>query len=239
MERDKRGRFVKKALNGTQLLPTLQLRNGKKYKLRQGVSTSSTEPWLALAMQDPDKYEMYLESYYEPLQEVASDVQTENSATTSLNVTTPQKESTFDINKVVPPNGYYSLDIPSLNLPETDLLGTNNKEQVLKNQALFGVRNQFKTPKIKYTVQNGKYIDEYGKELNPATLDFNVYERDFKIGSDYSTYSGDTDVDSNTDKTNVKSSGMTLTDVLSDKSWHSHVPGQSYCHYTRTMHRFY
>ncbi len=218
MERDKRGRFVKKALNGTQLLPTLQLRNGKKYKLRQGVSTTSTEPWLALAMQDPDKYEMYLESYYEPLQEVANDVQTENSTTTSLNVTTPQKESTFNVNTIVPPNGYYKLDVPSLNLPETDLLGTNNKEQVLKNQALFGVRNQFKTPKIKYTVQNGKYVDEYGKELNPATLDFNVYERDFNIGSDYGTSSGDIDVDSNTDKTNVKSSGMTLTDVLSDKS---------------------
>ena len=211
MERDKRGRFVKKAQTGTQLLPTLKLRNGKKYQLRQGVSTTSTEPWIALAMQDPDKYEMYLESYYEPLYEVPGDVQTENPTTTSLNVTTPQKESTFNVNTIVPPNGYYKLDVPSLNLPETDLLGTNNKEQALKNQALFVVRNQFKTPKIKYTVQNGKYIDEYGKELNPATLDFNVYERDFSIGSDYGTSSGDVDAGTNTDKTNVKSVGMTFT----------------------------
>lgn len=209
MERDKRGRFVKKAQTGTQLLPTLKLKNGKQYQLRPGVSTTSAEPWIALAMQDPDKYEMYLESYYEPLYEVPSDVQTENSTITSLNVTTPRKESTFNVNKIVPPNGYYKLDVPSLNLPEIDLLGTNKRQQVLKNQALFGVRNQFTTPKIKYTVQNGKYIDEYGKELNPATLDFNVYERDFSIGSDYGTSSSNVD----TKKTNVKSAGMTLTNV--------------------------
>lgn len=74
MERDKRGRFVKKAQTGTQLLPILQLRNGKQYKLRQGVSMENAEPWLAMAMQDPDKYEMQLGQYYEPQQEIDNSV---------------------------------------------------------------------------------------------------------------------------------------------------------------------
>lgn len=74
MERDKRGRFVKKAQTGTQLLPILQLRNGKQYKLRQGVSMENAEPWLAMAMQDPDKYEMQLEQYYEPQQKIDNSV---------------------------------------------------------------------------------------------------------------------------------------------------------------------
>ena len=245
MERDKRGRFVKKAQTGTQLLPTLQLRNGNKYQLRQGISTTSTEPWLALAMQDPDKYELYLESYYEPVQEVPSNTQTGKSRVVgfdpkittgtlgtstgtqsgqsqvpvgggiglgrsigsmnlgmlglglpkvedvklpntvasvdpeSLKVTIPQKESNFDISKITPPANYYDVkQIPSLNLPEIDLLRGINREQTLKNQTLLGSNGKFTTPKIKYTIQDGKFIDQYGKELNPATMDFNMYESD-------------------------------------------------------------
>ena len=292
MERDKRGRFVKKAQTGTQLLPTLLLRNGKQYKLRQGISMENAEPWLAMAMQDPDKYEMQLGQYFQPQQEIdnsgirsrgpgfnfnniTGSLNTNSSSANSINTTqtgaggmsgarvfdlkpgvAPHNRSilnqrvsdagTFVPNSTVPNlaqktlvpplggmdqdrvNGTSTSNIPPIKSPyeyrvskitDLDLLtnGLNARANHLNSlvaQNAFGLTGQFSTPKIKYTVQNGKYIDQYGNELNPTNLDFNLYEQDFSIGAQQeqvNTASNET-----TKGSEVESAGMDVEDADSN-----------------------
>lgn len=68
MQRDKRGRFVRKAEGGLKLPQQLYLRNGKQYKLKPNVQINENQDsWLNLAVQDPDTYEQYLGTFYEPI----------------------------------------------------------------------------------------------------------------------------------------------------------------------------
>lgn len=68
MQRDKRGRFIKKAEGGLKLPQQLYLRNGKQYKLKPNIQVNETQnSWLNLAVQDPDTYEQQLGAFYEPV----------------------------------------------------------------------------------------------------------------------------------------------------------------------------
>lgn len=217
MERDKRGRFVKKAQIGTQLLPTLQLKNGNQYKLRQGVSMENAEPWLAMAMQNPDEYEMQLGQYYEPQQKIDNSVIRSGVPGFNFNNTTGSlNTNNFSTNSIKSPYEYRIPKIPDLDLHTNGLNARANYINSLIAQKTFGLTDQFSTPKIKYTVQNGKYIDQYGHELNPANLDFNLYEQDFNIGAQQeqvNTTSNETIKDSK-----IKSAGMTIKDENSNNN---------------------
>ena len=66
MQRDKKGRFVKKATKGTQLTTNTITVNGKTYRLKDGVQMDlHRNPQLAQAMQDPDANEQYFNTYFD------------------------------------------------------------------------------------------------------------------------------------------------------------------------------
>lgn len=162
MQRDKKGRFVKKATGGTQLLKdTLTLRNGKTYKLKQGMQANlQTDSWLPLAMQNPDAYEQYLSQYYDP-------VDTSSPGNTGEGVSTSTTSNVTNS----------SINIPGFN---TSLLTTPIKLDYTLNapvdqQGQFKLLQQNKTyglgpeQKIKITQKDGKYYDERGVEV-PISL---------------------------------------------------------------------
>lgn len=162
MQRDKKGRFVKKAEGGTQLLKdVLTLRNGKTYKLKQGIQANlQQDSQLTLAMQNPDAYEEYLSQYYYPIDTSSPD-------NTGGEVSTTSNSNTMNS----------SINIPGFN---TNLLTTPikldyNLNAPVDQQGQFKLLQQNKTyglgpeQKIKITQKDGKYYDERGVEV-PISL---------------------------------------------------------------------
>lgn len=161
MQRDKKGRFVKKATGGTQLLKdTLTLRNGKTYKLKQGMQANlQQDSWLTLAMQNPDAYEQYLSQYYDP-------VDASSPASSGGEVSPTNSNS-----------GTSSFSIPGFNasLLTTPIKLDYNLNAPVDSQGQFKLLQQNKTyglgpeQKIKVTQKDGKYYDERGVEV-PLSL---------------------------------------------------------------------
>lgn len=161
MQRDKKGRFVKKATGGTQLLKdTLTLRNGKTYKLKQGMQANlQQDSWLTLAMQNPDAYEQYLSQYYDP-------VDASSPASSGGEVSPTNSNS-----------GTSSFSIPGFNasLLTTPIKLDYNLNTPVDSQGQFKLLQQNKTyglgpeQKIKVTQKDGKYYGERGVEV-PLSL---------------------------------------------------------------------
>ena len=161
MQRDKKGRFVKKATGGTQLLKdTLTLRNGKTYKLKQGIQANlQQDSWLTLAMQNPDAYEQYLSQYYDPV-DASSPANTggEVSPTNSSSVTSSFNIPGFNASLLTTP---IKLDY-SLNDP----VDAQGQFRLLQQNKTYGLGPE---QKIKITQKDGKYYDEKGVEV-PLSL---------------------------------------------------------------------
>lgn len=181
MERDKRGRFVKKAQQGAELLY-----KGKRFRLKNGVSPTILSTAQSL-IDDPSAYEAYLNTNF--------DVVDDTSPTTSI---TPQVQNvstntTIDSSLISPISGilnnYNSAqygvvpNVGSLKFP--DIQTRDERVKDLQARNFFGRSNDPKSPfyqkQIGYTQNNGKFVDEYGVELNPNELAQNshLYTRNF------------------------------------------------------------
>ena len=173
MQRDKKGRFVKKATGGTQLLKdTLTLRNGKTYKLKQGIQANlQQDSWLTLAMQNPDAYEQYLSQYYDPV-DASSPANTggEVSPTNSSSVTSSFNIPGFNASLLTTPIKLdYSLNDPA---------DAQGQFRLLQQNKTYGLGPE---QKIKITQKDGKYYDEKGVEvpLSLVVTNPNSYEIGF------------------------------------------------------------
>ena len=161
MQRDKKGRFVKKATGGTQLLKdTLTLRNGKTYKLKEGIQANlQQDSWLTLAMQNPDAYEQYLGQYYDPV-DASSPASTggEVSPANSNSITSSFNIPGFNASLLTTP---IKLDY-NLNTP----VDSQGQFKLLQQNKTYGLGPE---QKIKVTQKDGKYYDERGVEV-PLSL---------------------------------------------------------------------
>lgn len=161
MQRDKKGRFVKKAEGGTQLLKdTLTLRNGKTYKLKQGMQANlQQDSWLTLAMQNPDAYEQYLSQYYDPVDASSPDsAGGEVSTTNNSSVTNSINIPGFNANLLTTPIKFdYNLNAP---------VDQQGQFKLLQQNKTYGLGPE---QKIKITQKEGKYYDERGVEV-PLSL---------------------------------------------------------------------
>lgn len=160
MQRDKKGRFVKKATGGTQLLKdTLTLRNGKTYKLKQGMQANlQQDSWLTLAMQNPDAYEQYLSQYYDPV-DASSPASTGGEVSpTNNSVTSSFSIPGFNASLLTTP---IKLDY-NLNAP----VDSQGQFKLLQQNKTYGLGPE---QKIKVTQKDGKYYDERGVEV-PLSL---------------------------------------------------------------------
>lgn len=162
MQRDKKGRFVKKAEGGTQLTNNvIKLKNGKTYRLKEGEQMDLyRNPELAQAMQDPDAYEQYFNTYFD-LINTSSPGNTGEAVSVSLNTDNNTRKTYipgFNYNLV---NSKIELDYDS-NAP----VDAQGQFRLLQQNKLDGL-----TPskKIKITQKDGKYYDERGVEV-PLSL---------------------------------------------------------------------
>ena len=183
MERDKRGRFVKKAQLGSEITY-----NGKQYRLKKGITMQpDVSALMAANLGNTTIYEQYLNNYYEPVDNTPTG---NNSTTVSSQIPTPNTPpasevtpeisstganpftTTFSLNDVTKPEGFYAIPkIPDLklnaglkiNATNTGFLGGNNG-------TLLGNSNP-----IKYGYKDGQIIDEFGASLSPLTIDYSKY----------------------------------------------------------------
>ena len=228
MERDKRGRFIKKALGGTQLTSDniITASDGKKYKLKNGLQLSWIQPLLDGSVSNPNAYNKYLTEYFDPVEEnTSSNNVVENIKPLPTPLTTPPRGvvgglDLKPISYVFPgsiptiptepapvtegttsPTGTTSLNKSTSNY---DPLGHTKPFSINVSTPTFGVTSNFgydpngeqihalglrtgfgsnlsepyKPQKIKVYNRDGKYVTQYGKEVNIANLDFNTYELD-------------------------------------------------------------
>lgn len=201
MERDKRGRFIKKAQQGTDLLY-----KGKRFRLKNGVSPTILGITQSL-IDDPSAYEEYLNTNFDVVEDTSPETsitpQVENVSTN----TTTDPSLTSPISRVL--NSYNSAQygvVPNVNsIQFPDIQTRDEKIKALQARNFFGRSNDPESPfyqeQIGYTQNNGKFVDEYGVELNPTELVQNshLYTRNFPS-------EGNVQV-SNTDP----SAGMTFT----------------------------
>lgn len=183
MQRDKRGRFVKKALDGTQLLKdTITLRNGKTYKLKQGVQADlQQDAWLNQAMQNPDAYEQYLGTYYDVVPESPEVPQAPNqpvSNTRSLNTsigftsqfTTPSYKSYTP--------GQFEIKAPDISDPN----GVSSQTRTLDAHNTLGLGETFAPEKINITFKDGVYKDSNGQIVSPFEIQANSHRYNVDYG---------------------------------------------------------
>ena len=207
MERDKRGRFVKKAQQGTDLL----YYGGKGFRLKNGVSPTVLNTAQSL-INNPSAYQEYLNTNFD----VVEDTSPETSITPQVqNVSTntaTNSSLTSPISRIL--NSYNSAQygvVPNVNsLQFPDIQTRDEKIKTLQARNFFGRSNDPESPfyqkQIGYTRNNGKFVDEYGVELNPNELVQNshLYTRNFPS-------EGDVQV-SNTEH----SAGMTFIDKANE-----------------------
>ena len=200
MQRDKRGRFVKKAYNGTPLTVDggIVTIGGKKYKLKDGEDINNILPLLHTG----ENQEETLSQYFMPVEEPSEPI---TPPTTSLN-----GNQSFQYTSKYSTNPSINSDLKGLKM-DFSLDPTIGQTRLLDHQRSF----QFNTPemptsnKIKFRrTKDGKYISEYGTEISPLELGNHAerYEGDF-----FGIGLGD-------DETNKQSAGVNiLDDNRSDK----------------------
>ena len=178
MERDKRGRFVKKAQKGLQfnnsnfiITPT-----GKKFLLKPGVDLSQIKPLLETSLNtDPKTYQNLINNYFVPVEDTNS---TGTGSNTSVN--TPEKVQVkseqnnpiraMKVDLKIPYSQYpnyktFTTSQLMKSIPET--ISREDREKTLNTASFFGKPS---TDKIKYSIIDGKYIDEYGREISQADI---------------------------------------------------------------------
>ncbi len=176
MQRDKKGRFVKKAEGGTQLT----LKNGKTYRLKAGVQMDlNRNPELAKAMQDPDANEQYFNTYFD-LVDTSSPANAGEAVSESLNTGNTTSTTSTTSNVYIP--GFNPNLLKSglgVNFDLTTPTTAEGKLLRFKQQNAFDLLG--KQEKIKLTKKDGKYYDDTGMEvpnhLIAANHDF--YEIDY------------------------------------------------------------
>ena len=190
MQRDKRGRFVKKADGGTNLNKlidgTIIDIGGVKYKVKNGAQRAfdqykaDFEAGKINVKESPTEYdamswvkELGKNDYLEPY--------TETPTTQSLNTSTP-------INTTFNPSvlGIQPFKAQELKVPDPfDPFGLKAKKESVKNWQLMGLPEDspLAPEKLKYNIVNGKTIDESGREINPLTVYNNkdLYQMDMGL----------------------------------------------------------
>lgn len=227
MQRDKRGRFIKKANLGTTLTQDKEgseiIIGGKKYRIKAGSSGAYSAYMTSAAGQSQEilKPEDWLaQNKNLHLEEVTENLNGSTTpATTSLN-----SASSFTI-----PGSQKSLNYTSqfgatmnqmtrehpevfgfgdLTFNVEDPFGLKGQKDALwRWQGMGGSEDSPLAPtKIKVKVQDGKFYDPSGKELSlQEAMNSNLYEIDYLSGN----FTGKTDGNENGEK----SAGMTLTEV--------------------------
>lgn len=181
MERDKRGRFIKKAQQGTDIVY-----NGKRFRLKNGVSPTILSITQSL-VDNPSAYEEYLNTNFDVVENTSPETlitpQVQNASTNAIT----DSSFTSPISSVL--NNYNSTqygvvtNVNSIQFP--DIQTRDEKIKALQARNFFGRSNDPESPfyqeQIGYTQNNGKFIDEYGVELNPTELTQNshLYTRNF------------------------------------------------------------
>ena len=188
MQRDKRGRFVKKADRGTELNKlidgTIIDIGGIKYKVKNGAQQAfdqykaDYQAGKLNIKESPTEYdpiawvkELGKNEYLEPY--------TETPTTPSLNTST---NTTFNPSIL----GIQPFKTQELKVPDPfDPFGLKAKKEDISNWQLLGLSkdNPFTPEKLKYNIVNGKYIDASGREISPLEIYDNkdLYELDFNI----------------------------------------------------------
>ena len=188
MQRDKRGRFIKKASGGTKII------NGKQYK----VKPEAAQAFATYQQTHPDATEdVWLaspegQSY---LEEVITPSLSTNSTFNNLGFKTP----TFG-------------DTPSFTFNSTYSLDPLKHKQALRQHEALGLKTTFGTPsKIKVNVVDGKYIDQYGKEVPQSELVLNSQYYDVQHFGNAPTLE---ELKQKVAKEEEESAGMNLTDPV-------------------------
>lgn len=187
MQRDKRGRFVKKADGGTYLNKLIDGTvidiGGVKYKVKNGAQQAFDQYKADFKAgkldikEFPTEYdsitwlkELGKNEYLEPY--------TETPAITSLN-TSISTNTTF--NSSIQPFKTQELKVPD----PFDPFGLKAKKEAVQNWQLFDLPEDspFAPEKLKYNIINGKHIDASGREISPLEIYDNkdLYELDSNI----------------------------------------------------------
>ena len=175
MERDKRGRFVKKAQLGSEISY-----NGKRYRLKNGITM---QPGISALMnaniENIPAYEKYLNDYYEPV-EITPTGSGNITNPPQIQATTPTQEvvpetysteantpaTTFSLNNVTKPKGFYAVPkAPELKLNAGLKINSANTG-LGGNISLLG-----NSKPIKYGYKDGQIIDEFGATLSLLNID--------------------------------------------------------------------
>ena len=161
MQRDKKGRFIKKALEGS----ILTIGN-KKYKIKD----NAKEYFISQNL--PGTFEDWVKTDGQYFLDPIPDESTLN------NPAQVTYTKTIGNN----PYAFKDIKIPSLADNLGDPLGIEAQKKALESSKFFGVQSEWFTPeKIKYTVNSdGKYIDQAGNELSFLEVSQNpdMYEQD-------------------------------------------------------------
>ena len=161
MQRDKKGRFIKKALEGS----VLTIGN-KKYKIKD----NAKEYFISQNL--PGTFEDWVKTDGQYFLDPIPDEPTPNNPA----------PVTYTKNIGNNPYAFKEIKIPSLADNLEDPLGTEAQKKALEASKFFGVQSEWFTPeKIKYTVNSdGKYIDQAGNELSFLEVSQNpeMYEQD-------------------------------------------------------------
>lgn len=187
MQRDKRGRFVKKADGGTELNKlidgTIIDIGGVKYKVKNGAQQAfdqykaDFQAGKLNIKESPTEYdpiawvkELGKNEYLEPY--------TETPTITSLN-TSISTNTTF--NPSIQPFKAQEFKVPD----PFDPFGLKAKKEAIQNWQLLGLPEDspFTPEKLKYNIVNGKHIDASGREISPLEVYRNndLYELDSNI----------------------------------------------------------
>lgn len=225
MQRDKRGRFIKKANLGTTLTQDKEgseiIIGGKKYRIKAGSSgaysaytTSAAgqsqeilkpEDWLA---QNKD---LHLEEVTENLNGSTTPATTSLNSASSYTIPGSQKAlnytSKFDVTMDQITKEHPEIfGFGDLQFNAEDPYGLKGqKDALLRWQSMGGSEDSLLAPtKIKIQMKDGKYYDPSGKELSfLEAMNTNLYEIDFTSGNTEGGAGGNEE----------KSAGMTLTEV--------------------------
>ena len=190
MQRDKRGRFVKKANGGTDLNKpidgTVIEIGGVKYRVKPGAQQAFNqyktdfEAGKINVKESPTEYdamswvkELGKNDYLEPY--------TETPETQSLNTST-SVNTTFNPSIL----GVKPFKATELKVPDPfDPFGLKAKKEAVQNWQLMGLPEDspLAPEKLKFNIVDGKTIDESGREINPLTVYNNkdLYQMDMGL----------------------------------------------------------
>lgn len=218
MQRDKRGRFVKKAqlgtqVNGESILTTSQ---GKKYKLKPGVTMENIQSILQGSANNAEAYDAYIMQYGDPVEDNTS---TETPVKTPL--TTQTTSITTPITLPSLKTSQYSLNNPlsrsTLNMEtrgnvfDNFTTGEENTRKLALQSGLTVTTGPFARKRIKVAKNDkGEFVTEYGTTISPLELDPNIYDTSFFTGMSGATSIGTTTNTEEQKDKGEKSKGMHL-----------------------------